>query len=78
MLFRSDPQLAHRGHWVTLRHPEMGDAIYNAAPYRFRRMSGAPRTAAPLLGQHTEVVLTGLLGMSRDEVQALADSGALK
>jgi benzylsuccinate CoA-transferase BbsF subunit len=35
-----DPQLAHRGHFVTLEHAEMGPTVYNNAPYRFSRTPG--------------------------------------
>ena len=31
----------------------------------------------PCLGEDTEAVLTGLLGMDRDEVRHLADAGVL-
>jgi crotonobetainyl-CoA:carnitine CoA-transferase CaiB-like acyl-CoA transferase len=43
-------------------------------------MSGTPcevKAAAPLLGQHTDEVMTGLLGYSADEVAALRSKGAL-
>jgi benzylsuccinate CoA-transferase BbsF subunit/naphthyl-2-methylsuccinate CoA transferase subunit len=43
-------------------------------------MSGTPcevKSAAPALGQHTNEVMTGLLGYSLDEVEALRAKGAL-
>ena len=43
-------------------------------------MSGTPcevRSAAPVLGQHTDEVLTGLLGYSAEEVAAMRAQGAL-
>ena len=43
-------------------------------------MSGTPcevTTAAPTLGQHTDEVMTGLLGYSAAEVDAMRAAGAL-
>jgi crotonobetainyl-CoA:carnitine CoA-transferase CaiB-like acyl-CoA transferase len=43
-------------------------------------MSGTPvevKSAAPVLGQHTDEVMTGLLGYSAAEVDALRAKGAL-
>jgi benzylsuccinate CoA-transferase BbsF subunit len=73
-----DPQLRHRGHWVRLEHPQMGNTVYNAPPYRFSRLSAKPTRHAPLLGEHTTEVLRDLLGMSSDEISALAEQGVLK
>ncbi len=72
-----DPQLAHRNHWVWLEHPEMGETVYNAPPFRFSGLDGTIRTAAPMLGQHTEQVCRELLGMDPDEVAALVEDGVL-
>ena len=44
-----DPQLEHRGHWVKLEHPEMGESLYNAPPFPLLAHTGralAPRAAA--------------------------------
>jgi crotonobetainyl-CoA:carnitine CoA-transferase CaiB-like acyl-CoA transferase len=35
------------------------------------------KAAAPALGQHTDEVMTGLLGYSLDEVASLRSKGAL-
>ena len=43
-------------------------------------MSGTPcevKSAAPVLGQHTDEVMTGLLGYSAAEVEAMRAKGAL-
>jgi benzylsuccinate CoA-transferase BbsF subunit len=66
-----DPQLRHREHWVKLMHPEMGESIYNAPPFRITESSATPLAPAPLLGQHTDEVLTGILGLSPSDVEAL-------
>jgi benzylsuccinate CoA-transferase BbsF subunit len=76
-LIDRDPQLAHRGHWVKLDHPEMGKTIYNAPPYRFSRSEVGLRRAAPLLGEHTLEVLDEILGMPEDEGRRLIADGVL-
>ncbi len=72
-----DPQLAHRGHWRKLPHPEMGDAVHNAEPFKFARIAVGPLSAAPCLGQHTEEICRTLLGLSADEISELVHAGAL-
>ena len=39
---------------------------------------GAVRTPSPMLGEHTEDVLRGLLGMGAEEIAALKASGAIR
>ncbi|MDB5857167.1 MAG: CoA-transferase [Ramlibacter sp.] len=74
-LVQEDPQLAHRGHWVRLEHPEMGRTIYNAPPLRLSRTDFRMDRPAPLLGQHTQEVCSGLLGMSDDEIRDCEQDG---
>ncbi|MBU1441925.1 MAG: CoA transferase [Gammaproteobacteria bacterium] len=75
---RTDPQLAHRGHWVRLPHAEMGESIYNNLPFRLSRTPVRPQRAAPLLGEHTREVLAGLLGFSDAEIDELQTEQVLK
>jgi benzylsuccinate CoA-transferase BbsF subunit len=72
-----DPQLAARGHWVTLSHPEMGDSVYDGIPYRLSRTPGRLRAPAPLLGADTRAVCVDLLGVSDTEFDRLADLGVV-
>lgn len=66
-----DPQLQHRRHWVKLQHPEMGVSVYNAPPFRISGMHATPVAPAPLLSQHTDEVLTEILGLEPAEVEDL-------
>jgi benzylsuccinate CoA-transferase BbsF subunit len=77
-VIKHDPQLAHRGHWIRLNHAEMGEALYNAPPFRFSRTPVELRSPAPLLGEHTREVCVGLLGMNEAEVDELIAEGVLK
>ncbi|ALM83605.1 CaiB/BaiF CoA-transferase family protein [Bordetella sp. N] len=73
-----DPQLRHRGHWLTLNHPEMGPSLYNAQPFRNARSATGQARPAPLLGQHTHEICTTLLGLDDAEIARLAEDGALR
>jgi benzylsuccinate CoA-transferase BbsF subunit len=77
-VIKHDPQLAHRGHWIKLNHAEMGEALYNAPPFRFSRTPVELHAPAPLLGEHTREVCVGLLGLSDAEVDELIARGVLK
>lgn len=72
----ADPQLVHRGFFVTLDHQEMGPTPYDGIVTRF---SGTPPElrAAHTLGQHTQQVLEELMGYPADEIAELAAAGAL-
>ena len=72
-----DPQLAHRGFWQTLEHPEIGP--YRAMAHAFR-LSDAPLRMRPahMIGQHTAEVLRDILGMDDAEVADLSACGALE
>lgn len=77
-VIKRDPQLAHRGHWVRLKHAEMGDAIYNAPPFRFSSTPVELHAPAPLLGEHTREICTSLLGISDPEIDELIAQEVLK
>lgn len=72
-----DPQLQHRRHWVKLEHPEMGTSIYNAPPFRISGARPTPVAPAPLLGQHTDEVLTEILGLDTATVENLRQDDVL-
>ncbi len=73
----ADRQLAHRGFFITLDHPEMGPTPYDGPVTHFSRTPPRLRSPAPLLGQHTYEVLSGLLGLTDDEIADHAAGGAL-
>ena len=73
-----DPQLAHLGHWVKLKHPEMGETIYDNPPIHFSRTPGSLHACAPLLGQHTEQVCATILGLGHEQISQLRELGIFK
>jgi len=65
------------GLWPTVRHTEMGEVRVDGLPVRF---SGTPHTisqAGPCLGEHTDQVLSDLLGMSSETIEALRGEGVV-
>ncbi len=74
----ADPQLAHRGHFVMLDHPELGPVPLEGSRMVLSRTPAQIRWPGPTLGQHNELALRELLGLSEDEVTALAVAGALE
>ena len=72
-----DAQLAGRGHFSVLEHPVLGPCVYERNGFRLSGAASGYPHATPTLGQHTESVLTELLGRSADEVKALREAGAL-
>ncbi|MBI5588856.1 MAG: CoA transferase [Deltaproteobacteria bacterium] len=72
-----DEHLRKRGFWAYLDHPVVGSTLYNRAPISFSKTPIEMVSAAPLLGQHTIEVLTGLLGYSMDEVEQLSAGDVL-
>ena len=67
----ADPQLEARGMIASLRHPAAGELRLVANPVKLSDASPIPDTPAPLLGQHTESILTGDLGLTRQELDEL-------
>jgi formyl-CoA transferase len=64
-----DPQLRRRGMFATIEHPVRGPITMPAWPVKLSE-SEVPVRTSPLLGQHTEEVLSEWLGMSRQEIEA--------
>jgi crotonobetainyl-CoA:carnitine CoA-transferase CaiB-like acyl-CoA transferase len=73
----ADPQVQSRGLKVELPHSLGGTVPQVASPIRLSATPVEYRSAPPLLGEHTLEVLTGLLGLSNPEVDALREAGVL-
>ena len=63
----ADAQLEARGMLGSVHHPTAGNVRLLANPVKLSNTPALPDTPAPLLGQHTEAILTGELGMSAEE-----------
>ena len=73
----ADPQLAHRGYFRPLVHPEMGTVPYEGHQFRIAGYESGPRFAAPCLGEHTWEVLTEVLGMDEGDAGELLTKGGV-
>ncbi|MBN1613369.1 MAG: CoA transferase [Deltaproteobacteria bacterium] len=73
-----DPQLAHRGHFAVLDHPEIGPYRIATSCFHLSRCPNNPLSPAPLLGEHNELVLEQFLGMTKDEISDLVAEGVLE
>ena len=62
-----DPQVRHRGLRIELPHPSAGSVPLVANPIRLSASPLAYSMPPPLLGQHTEEILRGLLGLPEAE-----------
>lgn len=76
-----DPQLAHRGYIVEVPHSELGRYRVEGVVGHFSatqpRPAGIVGRGAPCYGEDNYLVYERLLGLSRDEVDALAAEGVL-
>jgi crotonobetainyl-CoA:carnitine CoA-transferase CaiB-like acyl-CoA transferase len=71
------PHLVARGLFEEHDHPVVGRHPLLGLPIRWSGVERWVRAPAPTLGQHNEEVLRDLLGLSDDEIAALADAGVI-
>src|SRR5215213_3620096 len=69
----TDPQLAHRGHYVSVEHPLLGPVLVEGPRYQLSRTPGRVTSPGPTYGQHTWEVLSDLLGYDDDRIAKLAE-----
>jgi len=72
-----EPQAKARGIRVELDHPAAGKLPTVASPMRFSATPVEYKLAPPTLGQHTDEILRGVLGMGEAEIADLRASGTL-
>jgi crotonobetainyl-CoA:carnitine CoA-transferase CaiB-like acyl-CoA transferase len=71
-----DGHLEDRGFYIEVEHPELGRsftypgpaALYNGSPWQISRR-------APLIGEHNVEVYCGELGLTKNRLAMLAESG---
>jgi len=76
-LFR-EPQLAARQAWRTATHPVIGDVRLMAPPFVLSGARQGPERPGPLLGEHTEEVFRGIVGLGAEEYAAHVGAGVFK
>ena len=73
----SDPQVLERGMTTHWQHPLQASLPLVSSPMKLSATPVRTDLAPPLLGQHTQEVLTSVLGYKPDQVTALRDSGVV-
>ena len=73
-----DPQLQHRNHFLWLDHPEIGPYATERSEFELSLTPGSLDTPAPLLGQHNELFLREIIGLSDEEYRSLDGDGVLE
>ena len=71
----ADPQIHHREMVVEMEHARTGVLKVMGNPMKLSDTPGEIRMPPPLLGEHTEEVLSRLLGKSDGEIAALKEKG---
>ena len=70
-------QLAARGFYVPIAHPDVGTFVFPGLPAHLSATPASYRLPAPGLGEHNREVLGGMLGMSDEELAALEAAGVI-
>jgi glutaryl-CoA transferase len=73
----ADPQTAARGMVETVEHPAVGALKLLGLPYKFSATPASVRRPPPLLGEHTEEILTTELGLDDAAIAALRRDKAI-
>jgi formyl-CoA transferase len=76
----ADPHVASRGALLPLRHPvagETAEVVAPEVPFRLSKSETRLGTPAPHLGEHTNEVLGGLLGISNRELEDMRRRGVI-
>ncbi len=72
-----DPHFSARQSIVRVPDREFGEVAMPAVVPRLSETPGGVRSPAPRLGEHTDEVLTEVLGLSPEEVRALREAGVV-
>ena len=72
-----DPQIEARGMIAAVEHSTLGSLRTLGVPIKLSDTPARIRSAAPVLGQHTDRILRSDLGLSDSEIQELRTAGAI-
>jgi crotonobetainyl-CoA:carnitine CoA-transferase CaiB-like acyl-CoA transferase len=73
----AEPQAIARGLRLELAHPAAGQVSLVRSPMRFSATPVEHERPPPVLGQHTDEILSGVLGMSDGEIGKLRADGVV-
>ena len=72
-----EPQAVARGLRMEMQHPLAGNISLIRSPMRFSATPIEHKVPPPLLGQHTDEILRGMLGCSDEDIAKLRADGAI-
>lgn len=72
-----DPNVAAWGLWPEVDHPAMGRVRVDGLPVHLSETDWQIDAAAPLLGQHNDVVYGDILGLDQAEIDSLREQGVI-
>jgi len=72
-----DPHINEREMFVNVEHSHAGKLKVVGTPMKFSRTPCCIERASPDLGEHTEEILSGWAGLSKEEIEELRESGIL-
>jgi len=72
-----DPQMQANGYVTAFEHPAFGPTQVVGLPVRLSDTPGSIRLPAPEFGQHTEAILTEVLGYSWEEIGRLREADVI-
>jgi len=76
-LVAEDPRIQNEM-WELVEHPGVGGYLMPGTPLDFSAVPRVPVRRAPQLGEHTEAVLSELLGLSTSEIGRLEQDGIVR
>ncbi|WP_233509853.1 CoA transferase [Actinomadura craniellae] len=75
----TDPRLSTANPlFAEVEHPDLGPLTTPGSPLAFTGRERSDHLRAPLLGEHTDEILTGVLGLSPAEIGRLHDAGLVR
>jgi 2-methylfumaryl-CoA isomerase len=78
-LVREDPRCSTENEmWEEVEHPGVGRYLMPGSPLDFSAVPRLPVRRAPQLGEHTEEVLSELLGLTTAEIGRLEQEGVVR
>ncbi|MCY3635683.1 MAG: CoA transferase [bacterium] len=75
--FYADPNLVAREFFIELDHGAIGTMTFDGPVTLFSATPARPWRAGPMVGEHTQQVMSEILGFSDEEITALAATSAL-
>jgi crotonobetainyl-CoA:carnitine CoA-transferase CaiB-like acyl-CoA transferase len=70
-----DPQLRHREMFLPIEHPALGEYKVQNAPFKLSETPAVNRLPSPMIGEHTQEIVEGLLGYSSEDLRAGFEDG---